>query len=339
MRTSEDGTVLLRLALLIVALLVSLGLNLCLGDVPLGPAEAWQALTSPHSENLRQSGIPIIIWQIRLPRLLVAAVVGAGLAGAGYILQALARNFLADPYLTGVSSGAGLAVALAMLTGVDFAFVPLVALSGALAASLTVAGMARSPQGLSITKLLLAGVALSAICSALITLLMIHSASAIGSQALFFWLAGGISGSSWGELSAAAAYIGIGLALSALLSKPLRVLSMGTQSAASLGLDVAKTQWALLLAAVLMCGAAVSVSGLVGFVGLIAPNVARRLFGTDERLQIAASALTGSVLVLLSDLAARTLGQGQELPLGTLLSLIGGPFFLYLVVQQKGEGL
>src|SRR5262249_57905029 len=164
-----------------------------------------------------------------------------------YILQALARNFLADPYLTGVSSGAGLAVALAMLTGVDFAFVPLVALSGALAASLTVAGMARSPQGLSITKLLLAGVALSATCSALITLLMIHSASAIGSQALFFWLAGGISGSSWGELSAAAAYIGIGLALSALLSKPLRVLSIGTQSAASLGVDLAKTHWAHLL--------------------------------------------------------------------------------------------
>ncbi len=330
---------LLRFAILIAALVASLGLNLCLGDVPLDPTQAWQALTHPLTVGLSESGIPIIIWEIRLPRLLVAAVVGAGLAGAGYVLQALARNYLADPYLTGVSSGAGLAVALAMAASLDFAFVPLVALAGALAASLTVAAMARGPQGLSITKLLLSGVALSAICGALITLLLIHSQSAIGSQALFFWLAGGISGSSWAELLPAAGYIGAGLALAGAMSKPLRVLSMGTQSAASLGLDVAKTQWALLFAAVLMCGAAVSVSGLVGFVGLIAPHVARRLFGRDERVHIVASALTGAILVLVSDLGARTLGQGQELPLGTLLSLVGGPFFLYLVVRQKGEGL
>ena len=330
---------LFKLAFLVLLVLVCVGLNLCLGDAQIAPGLIWQALVDPQAAGLGQSGVPIIIWEIRLPRLLTAAVVGAALAVSGYILQALARNYLADPYLTGVSSGAGLAVAIAVSAGVDFAFVPLTALGGALAASLVVALMARSPAGLSITRLLLAGVALSAICGALITLLLIHAGTTVGSQAIFFWLAGGISGRSWSELCPAAWYVAAGLLLAMIMSKPLRVLSVGVNTAASLGLDVARTQWALLLAAVLLCGAAVSVSGIVGFVGLIAPHICRRFFGTDERLHLVASALTGAALVLASDLVARMLGQGQELPLGTLLSLIGGPFFLWLVVHQKGESL
>jgi iron complex transport system permease protein len=121
------------------------------------------------------------------------------------------------------------------------------------------------------------------------------------------------------------------------MSKQIRLLSVGTQQAMALGVDVARAHWTLLFLAVLICGAAVSVSGLVGFVGLVAPHVTRRLFGRDERLHIICSALVGMVLVLLSDLAARTVVPGQELPLGTLMSLIGGPFFLWLVSRQKGE--
>lgn len=280
-----------------------------------------------------------IIWQLRLPRLLLAMLVGAALSVSGYVLQTLSRNQLADPYLTGVSSGAGLAIALAMFWQLDFAAIPAAAFTGGLAASTLVALMSRSPSGLSVTRLLLSGVGLSAICSAFITLIITSSTNLSQTQGLFFWLAGGIAGKTWAELGPATCYTTLGLVVALVMSKQLRLLSLGPQSAQALGLNVARTQWILLASAVLLCGAAVSVSGLVGFVGLIAPHVARKLFARDERVQILCTAAVGMVLVLFSDLAARTVAQGQELPLGTLLSLIGGPFFLLMVCQQRGENL
>jgi len=331
--------VVLRYLILVLVVGSALALNVCLGDVPVSPQAAWSIVTGPPGAPQAGSGLATMIWQIRLPRLLVAFVVGSGLAVSGYLLQSLSRNPLADPYLTGTSSGAGLAVAAATLAGLDFALVPLAAFAGGLAASTVVAAMARSPSGLSVSRLILCGVALSAICSSLITFALLDSGDPARSQGLFLWLAGNIGGRSWSELAASAAYIAVGLAAALVLSKPLRLLSVGVQSAAALGLDVVKAQWALLFAAILTCGASVAVSGLVGFVGLIAPHVARNLFGRDERSHIVSAALIGAALVLLADLAARTLAAGQELPLGTLLSLIGGPFFLWLVLHQRAEGL
>jgi len=328
--------VLLRFALLLLVLLLAVGLNICVGDVTLNPQDAFAALCHGAAS---QGGMSEIIWQIRLPRLLTAMIVGTALSVSGYLLQTLSRNQLADPYLTGVSSGAGVAVALAMMLHFDFSFVPLAAFTGGLISSLIVAFLARGPAGLSITRLLLSGVGLSAICSGLIMMLMTNFANLAQSQGIFFWLAGGIAGRTWSELIPACITTSIGLAAALLMSKQLRLLSLGAQSAQSLGLDVARTQWLLLSSAVLLCGGAVCVSGLVGFVGLIAPHLARRLFGRDERVHLACASLIGMALVLVSDLAARTLGSGQELPLGTLLSLIGGPFFLFLVSRQRGEGL
>lgn len=330
---------LIRLLILLLTTAAAILINLCLGEVTVAPAEALSFLFQPGSQGIHEPGLYQVILNIRLPRLLTALVVGIGLAVSGYVLQSLSRNNLADPYLTGVSSGAGLFVAIAVITGMSFTLVPLVAFSGGLAASLIVAFMARSPSGLSVTKLLLAGVALSAVCGAFITLTLVSAKTAASSQGLFFWLAGSVAGRTWAEFYPAAAYVFAGMALALLMSKPLRLLAVGTKPAASLGLDVTRAQCILLFAAVLMCSASVSVSGLVGFVGLIAPYLSRRLFGSDERIHLIAAALLGGTLVLLSDLAARTLGGGQELPLGTLLALIGGPFFLYLVVQQKSEGL
>ncbi len=327
-------------AFAIISLFLATGaaivLNICIGDIWLSPSQAWSSLFGTH---LTDSGVSQMLWEIRLPRLLVAAVVGIGLSISGYVLQALSRNYLADPYLTGTSSGAGLAVAIAMFAGVDFALLPPIAFAGGLAASITAAILARSPSGLSVSKLLLAGVALSAFCGGLITLLLTTSKNQTLSQVVFFWLAGGISGRTWSELIPSSAYILLAAAATFVMSKPLRLLSLGQQSAASLGLDVSKAQTSLLICAIVLCGAAVSLSGLVGFVGLIAPHLARSLFGRDERIQIVCTALIGATLVLISDLAARTLGQGQELPLGTLLSLVGGPFFLWQVFQRKGEAL
>jgi len=326
--------ILFRVSALFIALAIVTVINLCLGDVCVTPEQALHAITD---SKLNDPTLQEILWQIRMPRICVAMIVGAALAVSGYILQALSRNSLADPYLTGVSSGAGLAVAVAMICNVSFSAIPAAAFAGGLVASLIVASMARGPAGLSVGRLLLSGVGLSAVCSAFITMLLIHASSVAQGQGLFFWLAGGIAGRTWSELIPAFAYTLAGVVIALAMSKQIRLLSLGTQSAQALGLDVGRTQWILLAAAVLMCGAAVSISGLVGFVGLIAPHLARRLYGQDERLQIICSAMLGMTLVLVSDLAARTLGQGQELPLGTLLSLIGGPFFLWLIGSKHGR--
>lgn len=326
----------LRLAALAGALLAGLITSVCVGDVFVAPEEAL-LLIAGGTTNLPAPGIADILTQIRLPRTLIATAVGAALAVSGYILQALSRNPLADPYLTGVSSGAGLAVAAAMIIGLDFSLMPASSFLGGLAAALLVAQMARRAGGLSVTRLILGGVAVSAVCGSLITLVITQSGGAPQAQGIIFWLAGGIAGRGWSDLSTLSLYTMGGIIATLLLSKQIRVLSLGDETARALGVEVSRLQWILLACAVLMCGAAVAASGLVAFVGLIAPNLARMLFIRDERVEIIASALLGAVLVTLSDLAARTLGQGQELPLGTLLSLLGGPFFLYLISTSKSE--
>ncbi|HEY9679626.1 MAG TPA: iron ABC transporter permease [Drouetiella sp.] len=327
------GSILSRFLLLTIILVTAIVVNVCVGDVTVPPQEALQAIIGAAP----QSSLTEILWQIRLPRICVAVIVGAALATSGYLLQALSRNSLADPYLTGVSSGAGLAVALATVCNLSFSAIPVAAFIGGLGASALVAFMARSPAGFSVGKLLLSGVGLSAICGAFITMILIHASSVAQGQGLFFWLAGGIAGHTWSEVIPSCIYTVLGILVAFAMSKQIRLLSLGPQSAQALGLDVAKTQWILLGAAVLMCGSAVSVSGLVGFVGLIAPHLSRRMFGQDERIQIICAAMMGMTLVLVSDLAARTLGQGQELPLGTLLSLIGGPFFLWLISSKHNK--
>ncbi|MGD9679918.1 MAG: FecCD family ABC transporter permease [Candidatus Obscuribacterales bacterium] len=329
----------IRLVILIALAALGLLLNICVGDVRIDPLLALQSVFAPHSLPESCSTSLDIIWQIRLPRLLTAATVGAALAVSGYLLQSLSRNYLADPYLTGVSSGAGLTVALGLTFGLSFSMVPLAAFAGGLVASIVVALLSRNPTGLSMTRMLLSGVALSTICSGLITLIITNGGNPVQSQGIFFWLAGGIGGRTWDELIPAATYTVVGCLVALVLSKQIRLLSLGTQQARSLGVNVELVQMLLLAVAVLMCGAAVSVSGLVGFVGLMAPHLSRRLYGRDERVHLICAALLGIALVEMSDLAARSMVPGQELPLGTLLSLIGGPFFLWLVSRQKGEEL
>lgn len=313
--------------------------NVCLGEVKLSPAEAWASISHASANVHANDALDAMLWQIRLPRLAAAALVGSALALSGYLLQSLSRNYLADPYLTGVSSGAALAVAVALTVSAPFAALPLVALTGGLAASLLVALMARTPAGLSITRLLLAGVALSAVCGSMITLIMTGLSSAGRVQGLFFWLTGSVSGKTWQEVQPMALYVVLAFGIALVLSKPMRLLALGASSAASLGVNVPRAQWSILLTAVMLCGAAVSLSGLVGFVGLVAPYISRAAFGNDERLHLLSTAAIGAVLVLISDLAARTVMPGMELPLGTLLSLVGGPFFLWLIVQHKDEAL
>lgn len=322
-----------KILILIVIGLAATLLNILQGDVDVPFQTALNILFNPALK----SELADIIWQIRMPRVLAAMLVGCALSISGYLLQSLSRNHLADPYLTGVSSGAGVTVAIALSMGLTFTVVPVCAFVGGIAASLIVASLSRNPTGLSITKMLLAGVALSAVCSGIITLVITNGGDPVKAQGIFFWLAGGISGTTWGECMPVAIYTCVGFIAALILSKQLRLLSLGVEHARSLGVDVERVQLILLSIAVLLCGAAVSISGLVGFVGLIAPHMVRQLYGRDERVQIFCTAVLGMVLVLISDLLARSISSGQELPLGTLLSLIGGPFFLWLVSKQRGE--
>ena len=327
----------LKLVLLIALVFVGVILNICVGDVQIPASTAIETLFNPNFESAEATTVKDIIWQIRLPRLLTAITVGVALSVSGYLLQTLSRNHLADPYLTGVSSGAGVTVAIGISLGLSFNFIPLAAFTGGLIASLIVAALARNPTGLSVTKMLLAGIALSTVASGIITLIITNGGDPVKAQGIFFWLAGGISGRTWQELIPATGYTLAGLALALLYSKQLRLLALGPQHARSLGVNVEQVQLVLLSIAVLICGAAVSVSGLVGFVGLVAPHMSRLIYGRDQRIHIVSTALLGALLVLTSDLLARSIAQGQELPLGTLLSLIGGPFFLWLVSKQRGE--
>lgn len=321
------------LALILVTILIMLA-NLCLGDLTLTPGEAWNIVTAGASGAAGEHFE--LLMGIRIPRLLTAGIVGLALATSGFLLQALSRNDLADPYLTGVSSGAALGVATAMLVGLDYQTIPALAFAGGVTASLFVASMARGngQYGLSVSKLLLAGIALSSIVSALITMAMTIFGTQLLSQGLNLWILGGISGRGWPELSVSSVYVLIGFVAAILSVKQLSLLSLGEEAASALGLNVGRSQLVILCAAVMLASSAVALSGMVGFVGLVAPHIARGLFARGMRLQLVASSLTGASLVLFSDLLARTLSPGQELPLGTLMALIGGPFFIYLLSRS-----
>ena len=310
--------------------------NLCFGEVSLSIGELMNIMSAWLHHAVSDSTASQILLDIRLPRALAAGLVGVALGVSGYQLQSLSNNGLADPYLTGVSSGAGLAVAAAIISGWDAGLIPVISLGGGLIASAIVLFLSRSNDGISVSRLLLSGVALSSFCSAVITLLVCSAQGSSRGQGIYYWLAGSVNGKNWDDLSYSSVYILIGLLIALIMSKPLRLLSLGRSAAVSLGVEISKAQIAILFSAILLCSAAVSLSGIVGFAGLIAPYFARQLFGRDERAHILSSAVIGAVLVLTSDLAARTLAAGQEPPLGTLLSLIGGPFFLFLLVKQEG---
>lgn len=330
---------LLPLTLLILFFAMALTANLCIGEVFVTPDQALSILTGAAAAG--GTGTEAVLLNIRLPRLLTAALVGAALSASGYLLQKLSRNELADPYLTGVSSGAALAVAFGMLLAVDFTTLPLLALAGGALSSLLVIVLAKNNSGklgLSVPKLLLSGIALSSLAAAAVNLLMNLFGNQVMAQGLALWLAGGVSGRTWGELVPASLYIVIALLLALVMAKPLRLLSLGEEAASSLGLNVQASQLAILASAVLLAATAVSLSGLVGFVGLIGPHLARRLFAGSganlERIELIASALSGATLTLLADLAARTLCGGQELPLGTLMAIVGAPCFIFLLARS-----
>jgi iron complex transport system permease protein len=321
--------------LLALAVLLSLGV----GAVALPPGRVLSVLFRLPGAEVSRTEVAII-WDLRLARVLLAALIGAGLAGAGAAFQGLFRNPLADPFVVGASGGAALGATLAITAGLrwsgaGFGPVPLAAFVGSLLAVVIVYGVAEMGGTAPAIALLLAGAALSMLLSAIVSLLMIVNDQ--GLHETFAWLLGGLSGRSWPHLWASAPYLLVGLGGLWLMARPLDALASGEGTAQSLGLPPAQARGAVVAAASLATAAAVAAGGIIGFVGLIAPHIARLLFGANHARLIPISALLGALLLLLADDLARTALAPLELPVGIVTALLGGPFFLYLLKTRQHE--
>jgi iron complex transport system permease protein len=279
-----------------------------------------------------------IFWSVRLPRVLLAALVGGGLAVVGAALQAVFRNPMADSGLLGVGSGAALGAVLAVrfgLVGEIFFGLPLAASAGALAAVLLVYVLAHATGRPSLHGLLLTGLAVSALAAAGTSILLVATEE-FRVKTVLFWLAGGLEGRSWEHLRYGSAFILVGAGLLIALARPLDLLSLGEDEAASLGLPVHVARMAVLFLAAIVAGASTAVAGSIPFVGLVAPHALRPWVGALARHLLPAAFLGGAILVVIADIGARTLSDRLDLPLGSLTAFVGAPYFL-LALRSSQE--
>jgi iron complex transport system permease protein len=279
----------------------------------------------------------VILFQLRLPRVLLAALVGGALATAGAVFQALFRNPMADPAIIGVSSGAAMGAIAVILAGGGAALwgmgVSGAAFLGALATAFLVYRLARLGPTVQVATLLLAGIAVAAIISAGISMVMTFSGQEI--RSIYFWLLGGLGARGWQSLEAALPFVALGMVAAAANVGDLNLTVLGEERAAQLGLDTERFKRLMLGTGAILTAAAVSVAGLIGFVGLMTPHILRLVIGADHRRLIPASILGGASFMVLADLAARTAVSPEEIPVGAVTALLGGPFFLYLLRRER----
>jgi iron complex transport system permease protein len=321
----------------VLAVLALLAAGSAIAGLAAGPSRlpVRQVITTLLSPEAPGAASDIVL-RVRLPRVLLSLLVGASLAVSGVLFQALLRNPLADPFVLGVSGGAalgGIAVlSLGAAAGLSHAAVAPAAFAGALVTTLLlglVSGSRASP-----TSLLLTGVVFNAFASAGIVFLASFAGLTEGAS-VFLWLIGSLSNQGAGLSIWVALFLCAGLACALPLARSLNLMTLGEEPAWQLGVDVARVRRVLLVAASLMVGAAVSVAGLIGFVGLIIPHLLRLLIGSDHRLLVPSAALAGGAFLLVCDTAARSLLGGRELPVGAITSLLGGPVFLWLLRRHQ----
>ncbi|GAB4504944.1 MAG: iron ABC transporter permease [Anaerolineales bacterium] len=313
-------------ALLLALSLLSLGM----GAVSISPSDTLAALSGNPVKQSHAS----ILWDFRLARVLLVILCGSALASAGAAFQGLFRNPLADPYIVGASGGAALGATLAVVFDRTVP-IGIAGFLGALAAVMVVYAIAEASHFGSVVSLLLAGAAMSTMLSAIVSLLLILSDEVL--HEIFAWLMGGFSGRSWSHLTQAAVPALLGLAITLPMSRALDALSAGESSAEALGLDLRRARLLIVVGASLSTAAAVSASGIIGFIGLIAPHLARRLVGASHAVVLPASMLLGSILLLVADDLARTIAAPLEMPVGIFTALLGGPFFLFLLRRGQKE--
>lgn len=319
--------VILGLASLLAASMV---MGLAIGSITVPPADVAKAILQQpvpaHYET--------IVVQVRGPRVLLGAVVGAGLGVVGMTLQALVRNPLADPFLLGVSSGASVGAVAVILTGATvfgFASTSAAAFLGSLAALGLVYLLSRAGGQITTTRLVLSGVAVAYVLSAVTSLMLIMSSSGDQARQVLTWLLGGLGGANWDSLWLPLSVVLVGLVVLLAQSRTLNVLLAGDEAARTMGVDTNRFRAQMFVLTSLVTGVLVAVSGPIGFVGLILPHAVRLLVGSDHRRALPATALAGASFLVIADMAARTLASPQEIPVGVLTALCGGPFFLWLI--------
>jgi len=325
-------SVLFSFLLLALALLLSLAI----GSVFLTPAQLWDVLLGRGTLTATQ-----IVWAIRLPRTVLVALTGMALAGSGTAYQGLFRNPLADPFLIGVASGAGLGAVIAMSVKWPYSFwglmaVPMASFLGALATVFAVYFVARVGNTVPTTNLILAGVAISSFATSLTSFLMLRSTGEV--RRALGWLLGGASQGGWTAILALLPYLVVGLGILLVSGHILNLLQFGDDQAQQLGLNVNRARVLVLAAASMTAAAAVAFSGIIGFIGLIVPHIIRLWVGGDYRRVLPLSILGGATALLLSDVLARILLAPQELPVGIVTSLAGAPFFLWVLRRAKNQG-
>lgn len=317
----------LMLVFFVILALAGIICSIVNGAVQIDPWDIFGAFTTDHLTAQQQ-----ILYNIRLPRTLVAALVGINLALSGAILQAVMKNPLADPHIIGVSSGAGLAgiVIIVLFPAMEYLITP-VAFIGAMLAAIAIYILAWK-NGIRPLRIILAGVAVSAFLGAGISAMLILYSDRVSGALL--WMIGGLSARSWPHVEIILPYAIIGFILSILAARYLNILQLGDDIAKGLGVNVEYTRIILTAIGALLAASAVSVVGLLGFVGLIVPHTARLLIGSDYRYLIPASALLGSAVVTFSDTFARTAFAPLELPVGIFMAALGAPFFLILLRRE-----
>ncbi|MFF9339502.1 MULTISPECIES: FecCD family ABC transporter permease [unclassified Streptomyces] len=324
------------LAGLLAALAAAVLASLALGSVRIPPGQVLDALTGRAAPSPYRT----IVLDVRLPRVLLGAVVGAGLAVVGTVLQALVRNRLADPFLLGISSGASTGAVLVIVLGIGASTalaLPAGAFAGSLLALVLVYGLARRGSTMTGPRLVLAGVAVSYVLSALTTLLLVTAGRPEHFQEALHWSLGGLGSARWDTLPLPAAVLVLGTGVLLALARPLDLLLTGEEDATALGLDTGRFRAAVFVLASLVTAVMVAASGAVGFIGLMAPHAARLAVGAPHRRLLPVAALGGAVALVAADLGARTLAAPQDIPVGVLTALTGGPFFLWLM-RRRPEG-
>ena len=282
-----------------------------------------------------------IVWQFRLPRAILATVVGAGLALVGAVMQALVRNPLADPYLLGVSSGAALGAVIVLVLGtsaVGGLSLSVAAFAGSLLALVAVYGMAQRRGQVTPSRLILAGVALAYLFQAAYSFVLQKADAPGAAQSVLFWLLGSLGGARWSNLGVPTAVVTAGLVVLLVQYRPLNALIAGEETAVALGINLARLRFGLFLLTSLLVGVMVAAVGAIAFVGLIVPHVARLIVGSDHRRMLPLAALIGATFLLLVDILARTADQPQELPLSIVTAAVGVPFFIWLLRRQDRSG-
>jgi iron complex transport system permease protein len=331
--TRRAALVLLALA---GALVLACGAGAAFGAVPIAAGDVIDAMAAAL-RGAPLTSTQALVMELRLPRVALAALVGACLAAAGVLYQALFRNALADPYILGVSSGAGLGAALAFsITGTGaLALVgpPVAAFLGALLTILVVAALATRRGVMDTLSLLLAGVAVSYTLAALTSFVLVLRREQM--SRIVFWMMGGLQGATWAQVGVVAVMLGAGLAVALVFARELNIMLLGDERAGELGVNVERVKRVMLAAASLVVSAAVSVSGLIGFVGLMTPHAARLVLGPDHRLLVPASVLCGAIVMVLADLVARVVLAPVELPVGIVTALAGGPVFVWLLIRTR----